>query len=168
MAFEPHRAGVPEHRLALWTRPCAPRTAAPSWLSSSAFLKYATPADQLDAAQILSVLPEQVEGVEARRRLAGAAEELVEVRKFARYRPAGNRRAQSVGQVTGAVAGNCAQLVELGASQCEAQDHFPPGSRGLCLQFPRRARHPQCGYEEVAQWCRRVGGCLSTTALGPR
>ena len=44
-------------------------------------LEHAAPADQLDAAQVLSLKPEEIEGVEAGRRLAVAAEQLVKVRQ---------------------------------------------------------------------------------------
>ena len=72
MPSSPMRAGVAEHRLALRRREVLREAQRRAGLLER-LLKHPPPADQLDAAQVLRFKPEEVEGVEARGRLAVAA-----------------------------------------------------------------------------------------------
>src|SRR5215207_6869044 len=76
-AFESQAAGVTEHRLAVRTLHVL-REAQRRAGFLQRLLQHPAPADQLDAAQVLSLKPEQVEGVEAGARLAVATEQPVE------------------------------------------------------------------------------------------
>src|SRR5215203_3551978 len=76
-AFEVHRAGVAEQRLAVGALHVL-REAERRAGFLQRLLKHPAPTDQLDAAQILSLKPDKIESVQTGARLAIVAEQPVE------------------------------------------------------------------------------------------